>query len=68
MPQTLSREELIDLVKAIQTVCDPETGRPLTEQEHCALVVKFQKGIRHPGGSDLMYDFRIINSEIIHLI
>ena len=41
MPQMLSREELIDLVKAIQMVRDPETGRRLTEQEHCALVVRF---------------------------
>ena len=51
----MSREELTELVKAIQTVRDPETGRTLTEAEHTALVVKFAKGIRHPGGSDLIY-------------
>ncbi len=29
--------------------------RLLTEEEHCALVAKFRKGINHPGGSDLIY-------------
>lgn len=29
--------------------------RLLTEEEHCALVAKFKKGINHPGGSDLIY-------------
>ena len=51
----MSREELAELVKAIQTVRDPKTGRTLTEAEHTALVVKFAKGIPHPGGSDLIY-------------
>lgn len=54
MSQQLSREELTELVKAIQTVRDPETGRTLAEAEHTALVVKFAKGIP-PGGSDLIY-------------
>ena len=27
----------------------------MTEEEHCALVAKFRKGINHPGGSDLIY-------------
>lgn len=51
----MSREELTELVKAIQTVRDPETGRAFTEAEHTALVVKFEKSIKHPGGSDLIY-------------
>lgn len=55
MPQKLSRDELIALIKTIQTVRDQETGRRLTEKEHCALVVKFKKSILHPGGSDLIY-------------
>ena len=55
MSQELSRAELTELVKAIQTVRDPKTGRTLTEAEHTALVVKFAKGIPHPGGSDLIY-------------
>ena len=55
MAQTFSREELMDLVETIRTVRDRKTGRQLTEEEHCALVVKFQKSIRHPGGSDLIY-------------
>lgn len=55
MEQKLSREELIDLVESIMRVQDIKTGRVLTEKEHTALVVKFQKGINHPGGSDLIY-------------
>ncbi len=55
MPQGMSREELADLVEAIQTVHDKKTGRPLTEEEHTALVIKFKQSIQHPGGSDLIY-------------
>lgn len=55
MEQKLSREELVDLVETIMSVHDKKTGRLLTEEEHCALVVKFAKGINHPGGSDLIY-------------
>ena len=55
MSQELSRAELTELVKAIQTVREPKTGRTLTEAEHTALVVKFAKDIPHPGGSDLIY-------------
>lgn len=55
MEQKLSREELVDLVEAIMSVHDKKTGKLLTEEEHCALVVKFKKGINHPGGSDLIY-------------
>lgn len=55
MEQKLSREELIDLVESIMRVQDIKTGRVLTEKEHTALVVKFAKGINHPGGSDLIY-------------
>lgn len=55
MSQELSRDELVDLVETIQTVHDKKTGRLLTEEEHAALVVKFKKSIKHPGGSDLIY-------------
>lgn len=55
MKQKLSREELVDLVETIISVHDKKTGRLLTEEEHCALVAKFKKGITHPGGSDLIY-------------
>ncbi|MCI8402639.1 MAG: hypothetical protein HFI38_11235 [Lachnospiraceae bacterium] len=55
MEQKLTREELVDLVETIMSVHDKKTGRLLTEEEHCALVVKFEKGINHPGGSDLIY-------------
>ena len=55
MALTLSREELVDLVETIQTVREKGTGRRLTEEEHCALVVKFKNSINHPGGSDLIY-------------
>ncbi|MDE6620187.1 MAG: bacteriocin immunity protein [Lachnospiraceae bacterium] len=55
MEQKLSREELVDLVETIMSVHDKKTGRLLSEEEHCALVVKFKKGINHPGGSDLIY-------------
>lgn len=55
MEQKFSREELIDLVETIMSVHDKKTGRSLTEEEHCALIKKFKKGIAHPGGSDLIY-------------
>lgn len=55
MEQKLSREELVDLVQTIISIHDKKTGRLLTEEEHCALVVKFKKGINHPGGSDLIF-------------
>ena len=55
MSQKLSREELAELVKTIQTVRDQKTGRTLSEEEHCALLTKFKKSISHPGGSDLIY-------------
>lgn len=55
MAQKLSREELVDLVETIISVHDKKTGKKLTEEEHLALVVKFKKGINHPGGSDLIY-------------
>ena len=55
MEQKLSREELVDLVETIISVHDKKTGKLLTEEEHCALVVKFKEIINHPGGSDLIY-------------
>lgn len=55
MSEKLSREELVDLVESIMTVRDKKTGEILSEKEHHALVLKFKKGINHPGGSDLIY-------------
>ncbi len=55
MEQKLSREELVDLVETIMSVHDKKTGKLLTEEEHGALVMKFKRGINHPGGSDLIY-------------
>ena len=55
MALNMTREELTDLVEAIMTVRDKKTGKVLSEEEHVALVVKFKKGINHPGGSDLIY-------------
>lgn len=55
MSQKLSREDLVDLVDSIINVYDKKTKKELTEKEHVALVVKFRKGINHPGGSDLIY-------------
>ena len=55
MPLNMSREELTDLVEMIMTVRDKKTGKILSEEEHLALVVKFKKGINHPGGTDLIY-------------
>ncbi|MCI8870003.1 MAG: hypothetical protein HFF39_05590 [Lawsonibacter sp.] len=55
MSEIMSREELTSLIESIQTIRDKKTGKPLTEKEHTALVVKFKKSIRHPGGSDLIY-------------
>ena len=55
MPLNMSREELTELVEMIMTVRDKKTGKVLSEEEHLALVVKFKKGINHPGGTDLIY-------------
>jgi len=51
----MTREELVDLVEAIISMEDKKTKKRLSEEEHCALVVKFKKSINHPGGSDLIY-------------
>ena len=55
MALNMTREELTDLVESIMTVRDKKTGKVLSEEDHVALVVKFKKGINHPGGSDLIY-------------
>ena len=55
MEQKLSRGELVDLVEEIMSMRDKETGRILTEKEHHALVIKFKRGINHPGGTDLIF-------------
>ncbi|MDE7398478.1 MAG: bacteriocin immunity protein [Oscillospiraceae bacterium] len=54
MEQKLSRDELVELVKMIQTVRDKE-GNTLLEEGHHALVMKFVKAVNHPGGTDLIY-------------
>lgn len=51
----LSREELVDLVEEIMTIRDKNTGKILSEEEHHALVIKFKRSIKHPGGTDLIY-------------
>lgn len=48
MKQKLTREELVDLVETIINVHDKKTGRLLTEEEHGALVVKFERGLTIP--------------------
>ena len=55
MSQSMSREELVDLVEAIMTMRDKVTGELLSEEDHHALVVKFKRSINHPGGTDLIY-------------
>ncbi|MBD5080305.1 MAG: hypothetical protein HDT44_00895 [Ruminococcaceae bacterium] len=51
----ITKAELIELIESIMTIRDKKTGRKLTEQEHCDLVNKFKKSIKHSGGSDLIY-------------
>lgn len=55
MSQKMTKEELIDLVKKIITMRAPDTNKLLSEEEHHALVIKFKRGINHPGGTDLIY-------------
>ena len=55
MSNILSKEELTELLESILSVRDKKTGKELTEQEHFDLVVKFKRGINHPGGTDLIF-------------
>lgn len=55
MSQKMTREELVDLVKTIISMRDPNNDKLLSEEEHHALVLKFKRGINHPGGTDLIY-------------
>lgn len=55
MSQNMTREELIDLVETIISMCDKNTNKLLSEEEHHALVIKFKRGIKHPEGTDLIY-------------
>lgn len=55
MSQDMTREELVELVETIRTVRDKKTNRVLSEEEHHALVMKFKRSIKHPGGTDLIY-------------
>ena len=55
MSLSMTREELADLVEAIMTMRDKNTGKLLSEREHHTLVVKFKNGINHPKGTDLIY-------------
>lgn len=55
MSQRMTREELVELVETIISMRDKKTNELLSEEEHHALVVKFKRGIKHPGGTDLIY-------------
>lgn len=55
MSETMTREELADLVEMITSVREKGTNRKLTEMKHFNLVKKFEENINHPGGSDLIY-------------
>ena len=55
MSQSMTREELVDLVETIMTMRDKNTGKLLSEEEHHALVIKFKTNINHPKGTDLIY-------------
>lgn len=55
MSQNMTREELVDLVETIISMRDKKTNELLSEEEHHALVIKFKRGIKHPGGTDLIY-------------
>lgn len=55
MSQDMTREELVELVETITTMRDRKTNRLLSEEEHHALVIKFKRSIKHPGGTDLIY-------------
>ena len=54
MVEKLSREELVELVQSIISLHD-RNEHELTEMEHHEVVLKFKKGINHPGGTDLIY-------------
>lgn len=54
MSESMSREELVDLVETLITVRDKSTGEVLSEKDHRALMHKFERNIKHPGGSDLL--------------
>lgn len=55
MSQNMTREELVDLVETIISMRDKKTNELLSEEKHHALVIKFKRGIKHPGGTDLIY-------------
>lgn len=54
----MTREEMDELVETIRTVRD--TNRVLSEKEHHALVMKFKRRIKHPGGTDLIYYSQLV--------
>lgn len=55
MSQKMTREELVELVETITTLRDKNTNKLLSEEEIHELVLKFESGINHPGGSDLLF-------------
>lgn len=55
MSQNMTREELVDLVETIISMRDKKTNELLSEEEYHVLVIKFKRGIKHPGGTDLIY-------------
>lgn len=46
---------MAELVETIRTVRNKKTNRVLSEKEYHALVMKFKRSIKHPGGTDLIY-------------
>ena len=55
MSQEMTREELVGLVETITTMRNKSTNELLSEKEIHALVLKFERSINHPGGSDLLF-------------
>lgn len=56
----MTREEMDELVETIRTVRDKKTNRVLSEKEHHALVMKFKRSVKHPGGTDLIYYSQLV--------
>ena len=46
---------MTDLVETITTMRNKSTNELLSEKEIHALVLKFERSINHPGGSDLLF-------------
>lgn len=55
MSEKMSKEELMYLVETIMTMYDKKNEKKINAYEQDALVIKFMKSIKHPGGSDLIF-------------